>query len=137
MLVRVFTLKFQTATENFDDEDVQEFIKDKEVLSIREHFFIRHATPYLTLVVAYLPGTPESAPSKKPKDAWRDLLSNEQMPLFEALRGWRTERAKQDGVPPYIICTNEELAQMVAQRPNALAGLTKIHGFGGIPAGRD
>ena len=126
MLVRVFTLKFQAAAESFDDEEVQEFIKDKEVLSIREHFFMRHATPYLVLVVAYLPGAPESAPSKKPKDAWRELLSNEQMPLFEALRAWRTERAKQEGVPPYIICTNEELAQMVAQRPNALAGLIKI-----------
>jgi superfamily II DNA helicase RecQ len=52
------------------------------------------------------------------------------MPLFDTLRTWRSERAKQDGVPPYIICTNQQLAQMVATRPDTLAGLGKIHGFG-------
>ncbi len=97
MRIRIFTVKFHVATECFDDEEVQEFIKDKEVLSVREHFFVKHETPYLALVITYLPGTSEPAPSKKKKEAWREFLSNEQMPLFEALRSWRTERAKQDG----------------------------------------
>jgi ATP-dependent DNA helicase RecQ len=130
MLVRVFTLKFHLATECFDDEEVQEFIKDKEVLSIREHFFVKQETPYLVLIVTYLPGESKPVSTKKTKDDWRKLLSNEQMPLFEALRSWRAERAKQDGVPPYIICTNKEFVEMATQRPDSLAGLTKIYGFG-------
>ena len=106
MLIRIFTLKFHAATEHFDDEDVQEFIKDKEVLSIREHFFIKHETPYLVLVLTYLPGSdmPSGASGKnRKKERWRELISNEQLPLFNALRDWRAERAKQDGVPPYLI----------------------------------
>jgi ATP-dependent DNA helicase RecQ len=130
MLVRIFTLKFHAATEQFDDETLQEFIKDKEVVSIREHFFINHETPYLALVVTYLPGTDLSDRSKKNKEAWQELLSNEQIPLFDALRDWRAERAKQDGVPLYIILKNRQLAQIVLDRPTSLAGLAKIQGIG-------
>ena len=65
MRVRIFTLKFQTATEQFDDEELQDFMKDKELLSIREHFFLKHETPYLVVIVTYLLGTPTSARVKK------------------------------------------------------------------------
>lgn len=130
MLVRIFTLKFHTATEHFDDKELQDFIKDKDVLSVREYFFIKHETPYLVVVLTYLPGTSECAPSRKKKEAWRELLSDDQLPLFNTLRDWRAERAKQDGVPPYVICTNQQFADMVVARPDSLASLLKIHGFG-------
>jgi ATP-dependent DNA helicase RecQ len=131
MLIRIFTLKFHAAMERFDDEAVQAFIKDKELLSVRDHFFIKQDTPYLVLVLTYLPGGDTVKHSgRKKRDAWRDLLADEQMPLFDTLREWRAERAEQDGVPLYIICTNQQLAQMVATRPDTLAGLGKIHGFG-------
>lgn len=46
MLVRIFTLKFHPAMERFDDDAVQEFIKDKELVSVRdygvEHHLGRH-----------------------------------------------------------------------------------------------
>ena len=51
MLVQIFTLKFHATTEQFDDRELQEFIKDKEVLSVREHFFIKHETPYLAVLL--------------------------------------------------------------------------------------
>jgi ATP-dependent DNA helicase RecQ len=130
MLVRIFTLKFHTATEQFDDGTLQDFIKDKEVLSIREHFFIKHETPYLALIITYLPGSLEGTAYRKKKEDWRGLLSNAQLPLFNALRDWRTERAKQDGVPPYVICTNQHFVEMVTNRLDSLAGLSKIRGFG-------
>jgi ATP-dependent DNA helicase RecQ len=129
MLVHIFTLKFHAATERFDDEEFQEFIKDKGVLSVREHFFLNQTVPYLVLIVTYLPGA-DTQPSQKKKEKWRESLTNEQIPMFDALRKWRAERAKQDGCPPYIICTNQELADMVAGRPDSLAGLLKIRGFG-------
>ena len=56
MRIRIFTLKFHPGTEQFDDDELQEFIKDKEVLSAREHFFLKHETPYLVVFITYLPG---------------------------------------------------------------------------------
>ena len=37
MLVRIFTLKFDPVLGDFDGHNLRDFIKDKEVLSIRDH----------------------------------------------------------------------------------------------------
>jgi hypothetical protein len=62
MHVRVFTLRFNPATESFEDAAVTQFLADKEVCSIRDHFFVKDDTPYLTLVVGHRP-CPVSPPS--------------------------------------------------------------------------
>ena len=41
MLLRIFTVRFDSVRECFDDAEVREFIKDKEVLSVSEHFFTK------------------------------------------------------------------------------------------------
>ena len=40
------------------------------------------------------------------------------------------ERAKRDGVPPYLICTNKQLAAMVNARPGSLSKLGAVDGIG-------
>jgi hypothetical protein len=42
MLARVLTLRFNSLTDGLDDSPLRELIKDKEVLAIRENFFMRH-----------------------------------------------------------------------------------------------
>ncbi|MCI5144240.1 MAG: hypothetical protein D3923_01635 [Candidatus Electrothrix sp. AR3] len=121
MDIRIFTLRFNVETERFDDTRFRDFIKDKEVISMNDHFFIRDNMPYLTLVISFhvpnlvetpLPGKKES----KRDESWRDLLQEEDIPLFNTLRTWRNETAKQEGLPPYVICTNHQLALMVVAR---------------------
>jgi hypothetical protein len=45
MLARVLTLRFNSLTDGLDDAPLREFIKDKEVLAIREHFFKKKILP--------------------------------------------------------------------------------------------
>ena len=135
MLARVVTLRFDPVSEAFDDGPLQEFLRSKEVLTIRDHFFMRNEAPYLAVVVTYnLPGPATgSLPAEKGKDrgvSWRELISEADLPLFNALRDWRAERAKRDGVPPYLICTNRQLAAMVNARPGSLSKLGSIEGIG-------
>jgi len=135
MRVRLFTLRFNPATESFDDTAVTQFLADKEVCSIRDHFFIKDDTPYLTLVVCYrpsaLPPPPEAQREGRQRDeSWRETLPKEDWPLFNTLRDWRSERAKADGIPPYVICNNRQLAEVVRARPDTLTALGAIEGFG-------
>ncbi len=51
-------------------------------------------------------------------------------PLFEALRGWRLERARMDAVPPYVIFHDATLAAIAERRPLSLADLAGISGIG-------
>jgi ATP-dependent DNA helicase RecQ len=51
-------------------------------------------------------------------------------PLFEALRGWRRDRAKEQGVPPYVIFHDSTLREVAARQPVALSELSAIDGIG-------
>ncbi len=138
MLTRVFTLRFNVLLDGFDDAPLRDFIKDKEVIAVRDHFFLRQDQPYLVVIVNYTlkPVATEAAAAKydqKPKqkdESWREFVAEADVPLFNALRDWRMARCKRDGLPPYVICTNRQLAAMIAARPQSLAQLGEIEGFG-------
>ena len=51
-------------------------------------------------------------------------------PLFEALRSWRRDRAKELGVPPYVIFHDSTLRDVAAKRPASLRALSAIDGIG-------
>ncbi len=51
-------------------------------------------------------------------------------PLFEALRSWRRGRAKDQGVPPYVIFHDSTLREVAAVRPSTLVDLSRIEGIG-------
>jgi ATP-dependent DNA helicase RecQ len=136
MQMRIFTLRFNPVTEGFDESAVAEFVKDKEVLSMDNHFFVKDEVPYIAIVVRYravVPAVPADNTSKSEKrrdESWRKLLTEADWPLFNTLRTWRSELAKEQGIPPYVICNNRQLAELVKSRPRTLAALGQIEGFG-------
>ena len=104
-MLRIFTLKFQSTLGTFDDAELQAFIKDKEVVSIRDHFFTKDDMPYLVLLVTYqLAGPPtdvpaaESAAATPRNEKWREILEEGDWPLFNTLREWRNRLANEEGV---------------------------------------
>jgi Superfamily I DNA and RNA helicases len=51
-------------------------------------------------------------------------------PLFDALRAWRTERAREETMPAYVVAYDETLASIAAARPTTLAALERVKGIG-------
>ena len=101
MRARVVTLRFDPVLQAFDDAPLQEVLKAREVFSIRDHFFMRNEVPYLVVVTYGLkppvaePALPEKVGGRK--GSWRALVSEADLPLFDALRDWRAERARREG----------------------------------------
>ena len=134
MLIKVISLAFDSVRGNFDDTPLREFLKDKEILSISDHFFVRNDIPYLTAVIKYYPYRQEAdtepvQPGKR-DESWRDSLSEMDMGVFNRLREWRSARSRQDGVPPYVLFTNKQLAKIAKDRPNSISALETIDGVG-------
>ncbi|MEM6293981.1 MAG: RecQ family ATP-dependent DNA helicase [Myxococcota bacterium] len=50
--------------------------------------------------------------------------------VFEALRQYRRERAKDDGVPPYVVASDRTLRDVALLRPRSLDELAMAHGIG-------
>lgn len=136
MLIKVISLAFDSIYGGFNDNEVREFIKDKEVISVTDYHFIKNDVPYLTFVFRYFPHRAEIEASFLPKEKqnqdedWKKLLTDADQGLFNILRDWRSQRCKKDGVPPYIIFTNLQLAMIVKKRPQSIAELTQIEGIG-------
>jgi DNA helicase-2/ATP-dependent DNA helicase PcrA len=51
-------------------------------------------------------------------------------PVFGALREWRRERAKADGVPAYVVFHDRTLAEIADRAPSTLGELARIAGVG-------
>ena len=51
-------------------------------------------------------------------------------PAVQALREWRRERAKADGVPAYVVFHDATLAEIAARRPSSHADLASVPGIG-------
>lgn len=88
MLIKVICLPFDSAYGGFQDEEIREFLKDKELVSSQEHFFVRNDIPYLTFVLKYFPHRVEAEPKLNPKgdrrEEWRKLISEKDMGLLVA-----------------------------------------------------
>ena len=49
---------------------------------------------------------------------------------FQALRAWRLERSRTDGVPPYVVFHDRTLAEIAGRRPRSRGQLLSIDGVG-------
>ncbi|MFJ2543400.1 DNA helicase RecQ [Microbacterium sp. NPDC087589] len=74
-------------------------------------------------------GRPVSSPRARKASA-ADALDAGDRPLFEALRAWRAETAREQGVPAYIVFGDATLRALAEHRPASLADLDGITGIG-------
>ena len=133
MFIKVLTLVFDPILGGFNDEILRDFLKDCEVISIREYFFIKNEKPYMTFVIQYstlLKALNPKMNEKKMDESWKNLLTEADIGIFNILREWRSNKAKKEGLPPYLLFTNEQLAHIVRQRPQSKTDLLKINGVG-------
>jgi ATP-dependent DNA helicase RecQ len=128
--LKIFTFQFSESAQGFDDKALQEFTADKEVIEFAEHFFIHENTPYLTVLIAYrLLAAGEKRKLDRRKDP-RSELADREKKVYDALRAWRSVRAKQDGIPAYMIATNKQFAQMIKLGATDRAALSRVQGVG-------
>jgi ATP-dependent DNA helicase RecQ len=63
-------------------------------------------------------------------------MSAEGLVLFEALREWRLDQARAQGVPPYVVASDRSLRDVATLKPRNLDELKLAHGIGPAKADR-
>jgi ATP-dependent DNA helicase RecQ len=134
-MIKVFTLKFENSIEGFNDTALSNFLPGKELVRWECRFFKYVNELYWTIIVEYKPISAPGQSIKVKKEAkknekYKDLLNKDDWPLFNYLRDWRAEKAKEEGVPLYIIFNNLQLAKITATRASSLNALQQIEGIG-------
>lgn len=106
---------------------------DRPVLALTAHGRAALADPERPISLACLRGTARVAPTAAAAGAGDgdDLpLSAAEAELFERLRAWRTEQARERGWPPYTIFPDRTLTLICAAAPRTTAELAQIKGLG-------
>ena len=141
MRIRILTFRYSPTLGAFDDSALAELLRDKELISLREHFFRVSGVPHLACVVTWHePEVPaearptDGATAPRARDKGRSDpaagLSETDRALFQSFRDWRSAKAREEGVPPYLILTNRQVVLLLKKRPESRTALTTVDDLG-------
>ncbi|MFT3848396.1 MAG: DNA helicase RecQ [Propionivibrio sp.] len=103
-------------------EAARPVLKGETVLSLRRH-------------IARTKGKATKTGATGRKNA-STVVSPGDAPFFEALRQWRADKAREQGVPAYVILHDRTLLELAAHRPQSPDDLLDIPGIGQAKAER-
>lgn len=133
MKLRVFSLRLDPDSGEFEDSVLRAFTEEHEVLAVHEHLLHRDGQPLWALLVSFRdrhrPGFQAAGAPSIRRETETEVPEADRA-LFETLRKWRNARAQRDGKPTYILFRNNQLADIARLRPSTLESLREIRGVG-------
>ncbi|GIW39002.1 MAG: HRDC domain-containing protein [Meiothermus ruber] len=117
MQCQTFTLRLDNAQ---DLERLNSFLAQVMPIQVSSSL-VSGNKPFWSVLVFYEGTAPQ------PKQA--EAVHTPSDPRFEALRTWRSRKAKEEGVPPYVVATNAELKAILEEQPKTLEELAQVKGF--------
>lgn len=117
MQCQTFTLRLDNAQ---DLERLNRFLAQVMPIQVSSSL-VSGNKPFWSVLVFY----EGVASPPKPAEAVRTPSD----PRFESLRAWRSRKAKEEGIPPYVVATNAELKAILEEQPKTLEELAQVKGF--------
>jgi len=99
----------------------------QNIRGLGEHQLNRYCKQLLRTIKA---GSDRPAPKQQHQRVYHDRLPEIVMDRYEALREWRTRRAKQRGVDPDIVFNNDTLMAIAKAAPDSESDLQKLGEIG-------
>ena len=120
---------------HFEDaeDELNRFLAANRVLHLEKEFASREGSGGWSFCIEYLPRSAESTRMRYSQTRsvdYKEVLEPETFNLYAVLRSWRKEKAEDEGVPPYSVATNAQLAAIAEARPTEEGQFPPIEGFG-------
>lgn len=109
-------------------DELNQFCAGQKVIDLERQFVAAGSNSFWSICVCYQEA--QNLQTRKGKIDYREVLNEEDFALFVKLRTLRKEQAEKEGVPPYALFTNEQLADMIRGKVSTLQGLSEIKGVG-------
>ncbi len=97
-----------TDEHGFDSGPLDSFCQTHDVKGWVNHLYLSGGQPHLAVILEYqqiISSDPRAVQNRSRQDH-RSNLAAKSRPSFDRLRDWRSLRARQDGVPVYVVITN-------------------------------
>jgi superfamily II DNA helicase RecQ len=124
------------------EADLNRFLGAHRVSHVERHFTADGAASFWAICVTWVEAGEGPGASLAPDGArrgridYREVLEADEFALYDRLRTLRKQTAEAEGLPPFAVFTNEQLADMVRRRAATLADLGRIEGIGEARLGR-
>lgn len=132
MQCRHFTIRLSAEHLIDDEERLNTFLRQVRVHSVQPSLVAPRGERWSVLVFF------EQEPAALSEPAAAPELSADERRIYERLREWRLERARAEGVPPYVVAHNAALLQIARHHTTVVASedLAPIKQFGAQRATR-
>jgi len=135
-MMKIKVLKVRIADEFLqkDQSMIDDFLDNHDILNV-ETAFVQNDNFWS--VILYFNETKTVLKKNIVKDpktlkysAEDEMLNNDEIKILDALKLWRSEKAKEQNLPSYFIATNKELVSVAKYKPAKKEELLDIKGFG-------
>ena len=141
-MLKIVTLPFDAKMEEFEQEKLEKVLKDVQIVKYQAELVKIEGKYYWTAFVECEKLEKINKNSEKNnftqdgrefKDAnknYMEYLTEDEMELYKILKEWRAGEAQLLGYPPYIIASNQLLANIAKTNPKSIEELSQLKGMG-------
>lgn len=130
MQIKIFTISI--LADDRDMEELNRFLRANRVVDIKKSLAMVDGNSYWTVFITYMPDKNSSPGDGERGDKvdYREVLDPDTFARFDKMRKLRKMLYERDGVPPYSVFTNAELAEIAKLKVLDMANILKIKGIG-------
>ncbi|MDV7696195.1 HRDC domain-containing protein [Chryseobacterium soli] len=132
MKVKVFKIRLPEEFLYKDQKTLDTFLEVNEIIKVETAFV--SAECYWSVVLYFEELKTAKSIVKEPKavkySADEAALNSDEEKILDALKYWRSEKAKEQNLPTYFIASNKELMSVAKYKPAKKEELLEIKGFG-------
>ena len=141
-MLKIVTLPFDEKMEEFEQKKLERVLRDVQMVKYQAELVKIEGKYYWTVFVECEKIEKVNKNSEKDnftqngkefKDAnknYMEYLTEDEMELYKILKEWRAGEAQLLGYPPYIIASNQLLANIAKTNPKSIEELSQLKGMG-------
>ena len=141
-MLKIVTLPFNEKMEEFEQEKLEKVLGDVQIVKYQAELVKIEGKYYWTAFVECEKAdkfdknsekdnfTQDVKEFKEANKNYMEYLTEDEMELYKILKEWRAGEAQLLGYPPYIIASNQLLADIVKTNPKSIEELSQLKGMG-------
>lgn len=112
-------------------DDLNSFLRKHKIISVAKEFFQQDGSWSILVEYLEVDDNPRYLQNgKSGKVDYKQILSEEEFAVFSKLRDWRKKVAGEKNIPPYVIFTDKQMAEIITSKTKSKSDLQKINGIG-------
>lgn len=132
MKMKIFKIRLSREFLHKDQRMLDDFLEVNEIIKVDTAFVNDEC--YWSVILYFEELRTARNIVKEPKavkySADNETLSPDEVKILNALKYWRSEKAKEQNLPTYFIASNKELMSVAKYKPGKKEELLDIKGFG-------